>query len=67
MKKKQTRGKKVTRLPEKLITAALNQAALDAVEAHRVAGQPLVEWKDGKIVFVSPDQVAKGKRMKDEG
>lgn len=39
------------------VEAALNQAALDAVEAHRKAGQPLVVWKDGQPVWVSPNDV----------
>jgi hypothetical protein len=36
-----------------LITNALNQAALDAVEAHRAANQPLVLWEHEQIKLVS--------------
>ena len=46
-----------TKLSEKRIADALNQAARDAVETHRHAGQPLVVWKDGKTVLISADEV----------
>lgn len=39
------------------VTEALNQAARDAIETHRQAGLPLVFWKDGQIVLVSPDEL----------
>ena len=40
-----------------LVSEALQQAAQDAVEVHRQADQPLVVWKDGKTVLVSPESV----------
>jgi hypothetical protein len=40
-----------------LVSEALQQAAQDAIEVHRRAGQPLVDWKDGKPVLVSPESV----------
>jgi hypothetical protein len=39
------------------IDAALNQAAMDAVEAHKKAGQPLVVWQDGHTTLISSDDV----------
>ncbi|MEX0701792.1 MAG: hypothetical protein WD069_06820 [Planctomycetales bacterium] len=53
-----------------LVTKALNQAAQDAVEAHRRADQPLAVWQHGQTVLVSPesvepaDQVPKPRRGK---
>jgi hypothetical protein len=43
------------------IAAALNQAAMDAVEAHKKAGQPLVVWQDGRPTLISPDNVLPAK------
>lgn len=40
-----------------LVTAALNQAAQDAVEAHRRADQPLAVWQNGQTVLVSPESI----------
>ena len=57
MKKNKNDANGRTRLSEKRIAAALNQAARDAVEAHRQADKPLAVWKDGKVVMVSADEV----------
>ncbi len=39
------------------IDDALNQAAQDAVQKHREAGQPLAIWKNGKTAWVRPEEV----------
>lgn len=39
-----------------LIDQAMRTAARDALLAHRRAGQPMVIWRDGRIVLVPPDQ-----------
>lgn len=44
--------------PLKAISEALNAAVADAVEVHRKAGLPLVVWQDGKVAYVSADDVA---------
>ena len=49
------------KLSEKRIHAALNQAAMDAVEAHRKAGTKLVVWQDGRTRWIDPDDVARPK------
>jgi len=38
------------------IDEAMNQAARDAVLAHKRAGVPLVVWRDGRVQLVSPDE-----------
>jgi hypothetical protein len=39
------------------IDAALNQAAMDAVDAHKKAGQPLVVWQNGQTTMVPADAI----------
>ena len=57
MKKEQTKAIREIALTGRLIDEALNQAARDAVQKHREAGLPLAVWKDGKTVWVQPDEV----------
>ena len=39
------------------IDEALNAAVREAVLRHKQQGQPLVVWRDGKIVLLPPDEV----------
>ena len=39
------------------IDQALAKARREAVRQHKLTGQPLVTWRDGKVVLVPPDQV----------
>jgi hypothetical protein len=39
------------------VTAALGRAAREAVLKHAQAGQPVATWKDGKVVWLQPDEV----------
>jgi hypothetical protein len=39
------------------IQEALNEAVRDAVRQHRQAGLPMAVWKDGKVAWVSADEV----------
>jgi len=43
-----------------LIDQALNAAVRDAVLEHKQRGLPLVVWRDGKIVWVPPEEVSPG-------
>lgn len=38
------------------VEGAMREAANDAVLLHQRLGLPLVEWHEGQIVLVSPDQ-----------
>jgi hypothetical protein len=39
------------------ISAALNRAARDAVLDHARAGNPVATMRDGKVVWLQPDEV----------
>lgn len=41
------------------VDAALRRAAREALAAHVRAGLPVVEWRDGKCVWVPPDEIQK--------
>jgi hypothetical protein len=36
---------------------ALREAVAEVIEDHRRTGDPLVTWRDGKVVLIPPDQV----------
>jgi hypothetical protein len=40
------------------IERALQKGAQEAVELHRKLGFPIVEWRDGKVVWVPPEELA---------
>ncbi|MBI4685273.1 MAG: hypothetical protein HY755_08740 [Nitrospirae bacterium] len=42
--------------PEK-VTLALAQGVRDALLKHKQAGNPIVIWRDGKIVWLSPEEI----------
>ena len=44
-------------LTDELVEEALELAAHDAIESHRLAGLPLVGWRNGKIAFISAEEV----------
>jgi hypothetical protein len=39
-----------------LIDEAMNAAVRDAVQLHKEKGLPLVVWRDGKIVWITPEE-----------
>jgi len=40
-----------------LIDRALKQAVKDALLQHKRAGNPIVVWRDGKIVWIKPEEI----------
>jgi hypothetical protein len=46
----------------KPIDEALNAAVRDAVLRHKQQGQPLAVWRDGKTVWLTPEQVEQEQR-----
>ncbi len=40
-----------------LIQNALTQAIQDTVREHKLLGQPIVIWRDGKVVWVPPKKL----------
>lgn len=39
------------------VTKALQQGIKDALLKHKQAGNPICEWKDGKVVWISPEKI----------
>jgi hypothetical protein len=52
------------RLSDASVTRALNAAAQDAVEAHRRAGIPTVDWQDGRVVLVPAEEIGVRRKPK---
>lgn len=44
-----------------LIDRALKQAVHDAVLQHKRAGNPIAAWRDGKTVWLKPEDVIQDK------
>ena len=42
--------------PDK-ITRALTQGVHEALLKHKQAGNPIVVWRDGKIVWLKPEEI----------
>jgi len=41
----------------KLVDAALTAGVREALVRHVQAGLPVVEWRDGKCVWLTPDEI----------
>lgn len=39
------------------IDEAIAEAVREARQRHKLAGNPVVEWRDGKIVWVPPEEI----------
>ncbi|OGW51221.1 MAG: hypothetical protein A2Z50_08245 [Nitrospirae bacterium RBG_19FT_COMBO_42_15] len=56
---KQKHRDKITEVlsdPDK-VTQALVQGVREALLKHKQAGNPIVVWRDGKIVWLKPDEI----------
>jgi len=40
-----------------LITEAIRKGARDAILRHKQAGLPIVVWRDGKSVWIQPEEI----------
>ncbi|MCL1470735.1 hypothetical protein [Argonema antarcticum] len=40
------------------IDRALNQAVQKAVWKHKVLGNPVAAWRDGKVVWIPPEEIS---------
>ncbi len=36
---------------------ALREAVADALAEHKLRGHPIVVWRDGKVVFIPPEEI----------
>jgi hypothetical protein len=41
----------------KVVEKALTRAVSDALRRHKQAGNPLPEWRDGKVHWVAPEEI----------
>jgi len=39
------------------IVEAIGDAVQEAIRDHKRAGNPIAEWRDGRVVMVPPDQI----------
>lgn len=46
---------------DKLIETALRRAARDALLLHKRAGNPMAVWRDGRVVWIAPEDIVIGK------
>jgi monomeric isocitrate dehydrogenase len=44
-----------------LIDNALKQAVQEALVRHKQSGHPIVVWRDGKIVWIQPEEISLSK------
>ncbi len=51
----------------KTVEAVLRKAVREALLKHRQAGHPVVEWRDGEIVWVGPEDLEEVIRRMDAG
>ncbi len=42
---------------EKLISKALRKGVRDALRQHKQAGNPVIVWRDGKAVWIAPEDI----------
>ena len=40
-----------------LIESALARAVRDALLRHKQAGNPVAEWREGRVVWLPPDEI----------
>lgn len=52
-------GRTMTELFEddELIDRALGDAVEEALRDHKRAGNPVCEWRDGKVVWIPPEEI----------
>ena len=50
----------------KVVEEALTRAVSDALRRHKQAGNPLPEWRDGKVHWVAPEEIPDLTRSLDE-
>ena len=50
----------------KVVGDALTKAVGDALRRHRQAGNPVPEWRDGKLRWVAPEEIPDSTSLPDE-
>ena len=49
--------KKVNFSDDKAIEEAIQKATREALKKHKLAGNPVAVWKDGKVVLLQPHEI----------
>ncbi len=57
MKARKAKGIDKLLADDALIETALTKGVRDALRRHRQAGFPVVEWRNGKIVWIAPEDI----------
>lgn len=47
-------------LIDQALTAAMRRGVREALRRHKQAGNPICEWRDGKVVWVLPNEIEVG-------
>ena len=42
---------------DELVAKALKKGVMDALRRHKLAGNPVCEWRDGKVVWIAPEDI----------
>jgi len=42
---------------EKVVTDAIKAGITDSLKKHRLLGHPICVWRNGKVVWIPPDQI----------
>jgi hypothetical protein len=45
-----------------LIKDALTRAVQDALLRHKLAGNPVAAWQDGRVVWIAPEDIPVGEK-----
>jgi len=48
----------------KKIDSALRNAVQQALLQHKKAGNPVVEWRDGKVILIKPEDIVVEEKQK---
>ena len=40
-----------------VITQALQRGVRDALRRHKLLGNPVAEWRDGRVVWIAPEDI----------
>lgn len=40
-----------------VITQALRRGVRDALRRHKLLGNPVAEWRDGRVVWIAPEDI----------
>ena len=42
---------------DKVIDRAMGDAVMEALRRHKLLGNPVAEWRDGRVVWIAPEDI----------